>query len=68
MTENNNDAGQPAAPVASTQQWTARDRYASAAMQALIPTIRADQRAARTDQIAKEAYEIADAMIRSSNS
>jgi hypothetical protein len=56
---------QVASPVASsTLRWTARDQYAAAAMQALIPTFRADQRAARVDQIAKEAYDIADAMLK----
>ena len=49
---------------ANTLRWTARDQYASAAMQSLLSTTRADTVANRVDQIAQEAYRIADAMLR----
>jgi len=48
----------------ATFRWTARDQYASAAMAALISTMRSDTISNRVDQLAREAYRIADAMIR----
>ncbi len=56
-------ASVPAALHSARFHWTARDQYASAAMAALIPTIANSQRKDRLEEIATQAYEIADAML-----
>ncbi|UCC74963.1 MAG: hypothetical protein JSV86_10555 [Gemmatimonadota bacterium] len=64
-TDGNGKTDIPSALRSATFRWTARDQYAAAAMQALIPTVRPDARVGgRIDQIAEQAYAFADAMLR----